>query len=100
MSVPALRYICVSIGVLSLMIWFIRAVFTGTQHRTGQCESLIHVRDRKRVTDKAELVAISFQNQMHLLSVSGEHIRLLVSCCDRLHSALDSEIDAEIKETR
>jgi flagellar biogenesis protein FliO len=100
MLTQTFRYMCLFIGVVSLAVWFIRVVFAGRRNGRGPCESLIQVRDRKRVTDKAELIAISFQNQMHLLGVSGERIRLLVTCCDRLNDAPDNEQNTVIMENR
>lgn len=79
MTLQAVKIVFLTLGMVAMAIWFIRVIMVGRINISNQKESLIKIIDRKKIMTKVDLVAISFEKQKILMSISGDTVKVLTS---------------------
>ena len=75
----SVKIVFLTLGMVAMAIWFIRVIMVGRINISNQKESLIKIIDRKKIMTKVDLVAISFEKQKILMSISGDTVKVLTS---------------------
>lgn len=92
MTLQAIKITFLTLGMVALAVWLIRLALAEKIKNDCRVEPLIKVIERKKILTKVELVAVSFEEQNILLSISGEGVTLLA----KSHSfQVDRMIDSQ-----